>query len=648
MRTLIGITGALALAVPLWPVAPATAISNDVVISQVYGGGGSAGSTYRNDYIELFNRGASVVSLTGMSVQYTSATGTGLFQNGVTALSGTLQPGQYYLVQEFAGASGATLPTPDATGTIAMGATDGKVALVNSTTGLGCNGSSTPCSSTQLALIKDLVGYGAANFFEGTAAPALSATKAAIRNTGGCTETDTNGSDFAATTPNPRNTSATTNPCNIPDTAPTVSMTVPADGASHAMDADLGVTFSEAVNVADPWFSLTCAGQPLAATVSGGPQAFVLNPATDLPTGGTCQLTVLAASVTDQDASDPPDVMVSDYMIQFTPYDPCVASPPTIAQIQGSGPTAAITGPLSTMGVVTSDFEGSARLGGFYLQDPISDSDPATSEGIFVYTGNADLVSVGDRVRVTGYARERYGETVLNSANSDNAAVTSAGIRACGTAAAPPPTRVMMPLTDPERYEGMRVTFGEALQVADSYDFGRYGEFTLALPLPGEARLFTGTEVEWPGAAALAREQANKQRQIIVDDAYSAQNPTTLFHPNGNPFSLLNTFRLGDTVTDEVGVLGYGYDAYRVYPTGFATFASAGARPTTHSIDGLRIATLNAGNFFLTGNSGAAVCGPHQDQLCRGWDTSEPTELTRQRTKLLAALSGLDADIIAA
>ncbi len=190
------------------------------------------------------------------------------------------------------------------------------------------------------------------------------------------------------------------------------------------MDLDLGVTFSEAVNVADPWFSLTCAGQPLAATVSGGPQAFVLNPATDLPTGGTCELTVLAAQVTDQDASDPPDVMASDYTIQFTSYDPCVASPPTIAQIQGSGPTAAITGPVSTMGVVTGDFQGNVRLGGFYLQDPLGDADPATSEGIFVYTGSADTVSVGQQVRVTGYARERYGETTLNSANSNNAAVT--------------------------------------------------------------------------------------------------------------------------------------------------------------------------------------------------------------------------------
>jgi hypothetical protein len=48
-----------------------------VVISQVYGGGGNAGATLKNDFIELFNRGASPVNLNGWSVQYASAAGTG-------------------------------------------------------------------------------------------------------------------------------------------------------------------------------------------------------------------------------------------------------------------------------------------------------------------------------------------------------------------------------------------------------------------------------------------------------------------------------------------------------------------------------------------------------------------------------------------
>src|SRR5512143_1351062 len=97
-----------------------------------------------------------------MSVQYASAAGTGNFGgNPITGLSGTLAPGQYYLVQLAAGTIGAALPTPDAIGTVNMSGSNAKVALVNSTSGLTCNGSSgQPCSAAQLALIVDLVGYG--------------------------------------------------------------------------------------------------------------------------------------------------------------------------------------------------------------------------------------------------------------------------------------------------------------------------------------------------------------------------------------------------------------------------------------------------------------------------------------------------------
>ena len=46
----------------------AQAISEDIVISQVYGGGGNSGGVFTNDFIELFNRGTTTVSLTGWSV----------------------------------------------------------------------------------------------------------------------------------------------------------------------------------------------------------------------------------------------------------------------------------------------------------------------------------------------------------------------------------------------------------------------------------------------------------------------------------------------------------------------------------------------------------------------------------------------------
>src|ERR1700716_2141458 len=110
----------------------ATVAQSQVVISQIYGGGGNAGATFKNDFIEVFNRGTAPVNLTGWSVQYTSSAGT-TWQ--VTNLAGTLQPGQYFLVQESQGNGGTVnLPTPDAAGTIAMNAITGKVALVNTTT----------------------------------------------------------------------------------------------------------------------------------------------------------------------------------------------------------------------------------------------------------------------------------------------------------------------------------------------------------------------------------------------------------------------------------------------------------------------------------------------------------------------------------
>ena len=192
----------LALMLSALPVPQAHAVSPDIVISQVYGGGGNSGGIYTNDFVELFNRGTTTVSLSGWSIQYASAAGTGNFgsaTNLITPLSGSLVPGQYLLIEEAAGAAIiAALPTPDVTDStpINMSGTGGKVALVNTTTPLGCNGGSTPCPPARLATIVDLVGWDGANFFEGSAAPATTNSTAILRNGGGCAETDNNATDF--------------------------------------------------------------------------------------------------------------------------------------------------------------------------------------------------------------------------------------------------------------------------------------------------------------------------------------------------------------------------------------------------------------------------------------------------------------------
>jgi hypothetical protein len=175
-------------------------------ISQVYGGGGNTGATLKNDFIEVFNAGAASVSVSGMSVQYASTAGSSWAVTALPSLS--LAPGQYLLVQEAQGAGGTTnLPTPDATGTIAMAAGAGKVALVNGTTAL-----TGTCPTTNVV---DFVGYGTGtNCFEGSGPTAtIAVTTAAFRNGGGCVDSNNNSADFTVATANPRNTASPANPC---------------------------------------------------------------------------------------------------------------------------------------------------------------------------------------------------------------------------------------------------------------------------------------------------------------------------------------------------------------------------------------------------------------------------------------------------
>ena len=187
-------------------VAPSVpAASANIVISQIYGGGGNSGSTYRNDFIELVNHGSTSVDVTGWSVQYASAGGT-TWQ--ATTLSGSIAPGHYYLVQEAAGAGGSiNIPAPDATGGISMSATAGKVALVRNSTAL------TSCVDSNVV---DLVGYGSGvSCKEGAAgAPAPSNTASIVRIAGGCTDTDNNAQDFSTASPTPHNSNSPVTDCS--------------------------------------------------------------------------------------------------------------------------------------------------------------------------------------------------------------------------------------------------------------------------------------------------------------------------------------------------------------------------------------------------------------------------------------------------
>ena len=171
-----------------------------IVISQVYGGGGNTGSVYSHDFVELYNRGTQTITLAaGHTLQYASSTGTFGSSNIQVLPEITLQPGQYFLIQQAIGnnATGA-LPTPDyipAT-PLAIGGTNFKIALVSDNVAI---------TTASGPTILDFVGVGSANMFEGSApAPAVSNSLAAVRKSAGAQDTNDNLADFAALTPTPR------------------------------------------------------------------------------------------------------------------------------------------------------------------------------------------------------------------------------------------------------------------------------------------------------------------------------------------------------------------------------------------------------------------------------------------------------------
>jgi len=380
---------------------PADAASTTVVISQVYGGGGNAGATFKNDFIELFNRGGAAVDLTGWSVQYAATGGSSWQRTNLSSVS--LNPGQYYLIQELAGAGGTTnLPTPDASGSIPMAAGAGKVALISNQTTI-TTGTSCPTGAS----VVDLVGYGTTTTtcFEGTGpTPTTANPTSASRRNAGCTETDDNAADFEVGTPTPRNTASPLHFCTG-DNAPAVSATSPLDGAiGVAFNTDVRITFSEAVNVSSAWYTIVCATSGSHTAVqTGGPTTFTLDPAVDFAFSENCTVTVLASEVTDQDTLDPPNNMSANYGFSFMTEAP--PPPPTfIHDIQGAAHISPVVGQTlgNIPGIVTSK-----RSNGYNLQDPSPDSDSSTSEGIFVFTSSAPTsVSVGDAVRVKATVSE--------------------------------------------------------------------------------------------------------------------------------------------------------------------------------------------------------------------------------------------------
>jgi large repetitive protein len=125
------------------------------------------------------------------------------------------------------------------------------------------------------------------------------------------------------------------------DQAPSVTATTPTNGATNvALNSNLSITFSEAVNVTGNWFQIVC---PTSGTrnvadtvVTGGPTTFTINPNVDFAFNETCSVTVFAAQVTDVDSADPPDNMTANHVFSYTTID---AAPTVTATTPTNGAT---------------------------------------------------------------------------------------------------------------------------------------------------------------------------------------------------------------------------------------------------------------------------------------------------------------------
>ena len=204
-----------------------------------------------------------------------------------------------------------------------------------------------------------------------------------------------------------------------PDDEPSVLSTYHVDVASTvSIGATLSLTFSEALSFVATSNSMSCSSSgPKAAQVSGVPVSNNVKPETQFVSGESCVFTIIAANVSDADGNDPPDSMAVNFVVDFTTFDPCTATATPAWQIQGTGDISPLAGQtVLTRGVVVGDFEGpSPTLRGFYIQDAAGDGNNLTSDGLFVFNGNANAVSLGQVAAVTGTVSEFQGQTQVSA-----------------------------------------------------------------------------------------------------------------------------------------------------------------------------------------------------------------------------------------
>jgi hypothetical protein len=558
---------------------PSLGSTNGVVISEFRFRGPAGGN---DEFVELLNTSAVAVDVSGWKLQGCAST-TGLASDRVAVPSGTsLASGQHYLFVNNNASGGYSGAVPGDR-TYGTGFTDGAGARIVDTIGAVVDG----VGGT---------GIGGTQCREGTGIsgmPTANGDNSYERLGGGSLDTDNNATDFAGPKPgNPENRSSTG------DAAPAVSGTSPAGGASSvAFDANVAITFSEPVSVGPSWYAISCGTSGShAATASGGPTAFTLDPTTDFVGSETCTVTVFAAQVTDQDANDPPDNMATDFVLSFSTIAPATR----IHTIQGASHRSPLVGTLvlNVPGIVTAKASN-----GFYIQDPTADADPATSEALFVFTSSAPLVTVGDAVSAKGTVQEfRPGGAATTNLTTTELGNPGVGVTVLSSGNPLPPTIVIgvdrIPPTevieddatgsvetsgvfDPstdgidfwESLEAMRLQLNDAEAVGPRNNFGE-----IAIVAAGAGIRTTRGGIE------IRANDYNPERVIIDDVLMATPSANT-----GDKFA-------GATI----GVLDYSFGNFKLLVTSLGTLTSGGiAREVTTapSPGQLAVATFNVENL---------------------------------------------------
>ena len=436
--------------------------SADVIISQAYGGGGNSGAPLTHDFVELFNAGTSATDIGGWSVQYTSSSGTGWNNKTDIPANTVLAAGQYFLIQQGGGSTGAPLPAADLLGNILMSGSNGKVILVNNSTA-----QTGACPAT--SAVVDRVGYGSANCPAPTGA--LSNSTAAIRKDNGCINTGVNSADFNVAAPNPRNSASALNPCSGPG-VPAISM-----ANISANEGDSGLTpfqFSVSLSEDAPVGGISFDFATRDGSASGGTDYQADNGQLTIAAGTrTASITInVIGNTTSQpnrnfhvDLSNVSGAAPLSLSATATIIDDDIAVA-RIHAIQGNGEVSPLAGQRvrSVGNIVTA-----IGPAGFFMQTPDSavDSDPMTSEGIYVYTGSTPTLQIGDMVDLNGEVEEYYGLTELKAVSglsiTSSGHVLPAAINFDAQTPSQDPTSPSCGSTNFECFEGMRVSVADGI-----------------------------------------------------------------------------------------------------------------------------------------------------------------------------------------